>query len=409
MARPRSVPRPYFKSGQWALTLRDSRTGVRRTVYLGAPDSPEARRRCAEVIAEWEANDRIVKPPASSVRRKVHRAEQVVVSDVILAFWRSKKLRYTDGEGKLSSHGAVIRTGLRILREQAGDVAASDFGPKTLVAVRKHMADSGRFTRGTVNKHVAAIVRIFKHGVAAELVSESVHRALACVEPIQRGEIPGLRESKNVTGVEQSAIDAVRPYLSRQLWAVVQIQLLTGARGGEILQMRGCDIERRPKAWLYRPEQHKNAHRGHTRTIGVGPKGQEVLAPFLIGRDDKKPLFSPAEAVEERRRRKREERITPATHGNRPGTNRKAEPEWEPGETYSAVSYRQAIVRACEKAGIAKWTPHQLRHEAATRMRRALGLEAASELLGHGSAAITDAVYAERDEGKILKLAQRTG
>ena len=53
--------------------------------------------------------------------------------------------------------------------------------------------------------------------------------------------------------------------------------------------------------------------------------------------------------------------------------------------------------------------PRQLRHTATTELRRTHGLEAASLLLGHSSATITDAVYAERDLAKIEQAVLETG
>ncbi len=64
--------------------------------------------------------------------------------------------------------------------------------------------------------------------------------------------------------------------------------------------------------------------------------------------------------------------------------------------TYDNDSYRWAISRACEKAGVPHWYPNQLRHTAATRIRRESGLEAAQVVLGHSKADVTQ-VYAERN------------
>lgn len=50
-----------------------------------------------------------------------------------------------------------------------------------------------------------------------------------------------------------------------------------------------------------------------------------------------------------------------------------------------------------------------LRHTAATEIRRAFGLEAAQLALGHSSAQVTDAVYAERDHGKVAEIMRQVG
>ena len=54
-----------------------------------------------------------------------------------------------------------------------------------------------------------------------------------------------------------------------------------------------------------------------------------------------------------------------------------------PGVRYNVASYRKAIQSACRKAGVANWHPHQLRHTAATEIRKRFGLEATRIILGH--------------------------
>ena len=56
-----------------------------------------------------------------------------------------------------------------------------------------------------------------------------------------------------------------------------------------------------------------------------------------------------------------------------------------------------------------RWHPHQLRHNAATEIRKAFGLDAAQLALGHASAQITDAIYAERDHAKVIEVMRRVG
>lgn len=67
-----------------------------------------------------------------------------------------------------------------------------------------------------------------------------------------------------------------------------------------------------------------------------------------------------------------------------------------------------AITRACERAGVPSWAPSQLRHNAATRIRAAYGIEAARIILGHSSAA-TSEVYAEADEERAREIMGKIG
>ena len=425
MARPVSIPKPYSKSGQLCVCLRDARTGTRRTVYLGADGSPEARREYARVLAEWEAADRVVAPVKPDLRRRVARPDAVTVAEVVLRYFRNVvKRRHADDRGDLTPHGFQLRGALRFLREHAGDTPALDFGPKSLREVRTAMTESGRFSRKIVNRNTAAIVRAFRWAVSEELVPVRVYEALRTLEPIKAGDVAKLRESKAVKPVADAIVDATLPHLSTPLQGLVQLMALTGARCGELTPLRPLDIDVSGPVWCARLKAHKTSHHGKGRTLWFGPRAQEVLAPFLH-RDLNKPLFSPAEAVAERFAKRRAARVTPESCGNVPGSNRTDTPKKQPGERYSTHTVGQSIARACKAAWPApagltgaklkgwndahRWTPHQLRHAAATRIRKAAGLEAAAVVLGHSSAALTDSVYAERDESAAVSVLLKVG
>jgi len=203
-----------------------------------------------------------------------------------------------------------------------------------------------------------------------------------------------------VKPVPDAWIDAIEPYVSRQVWALVQLQVLTGARPGEVLAMRGCDLNTSGRVWEYIPESHKAEHHGRSRIIFLGPRAQAVVREFL------KPdltafLFSPAEARAEYQAKRRAARMTPVQPSQR--NRSKAEPKKRPGDCYTICSYRQAVVKGCDKAGIPHWHPHQLRHSAATTIRREAGLDTARTVLGHASLNVTE-VYAERDSAKAREI-----
>ncbi len=103
-----------------------------------------------------------------------------------------------------------------------------------------------------------------------------------------------------------------------------------------------------------------------------------------------------------------ERRVTPLSCGNRPGTNRRRKPKRTLGKNYTVESYRRAIQRACDLAEVPRWHPHQLRHNAATFLRKEFGLDAARIILGHRSPAITD-LYAELDHKKALEIMVQVG
>ena len=209
-------------------------------------------------------------------------------------------------------------------------------------------------------------------------------------------------KAPSVKPVPMALVDAVRPFVSRQVWAMIQLQLLTGMRSGEVTSLRGCDIAKKERVWEYSPPMHKTAYRGRERTICLGPQAQEVLRPFF--KDDEAAfVFSPRDAESERNAKRRQTRATPMTpnHVQRSQTRRR--PEKSPGERYTPQSYGRAIQYAVSKAKSAHWSPHQLRHTAATFIREQFGLEAAQVILGHSRADVTQ-IYAETNRKKAAEI-----
>lgn len=170
--------------------------------------------------------------------------------------------------------------------------------------------------------------------------------------------------------------------------------------------MRPADIDRSGVVWVYIPHRHKTAHHGKRRTIFIGPRAQVVLLPFLEGREPDAYCFSPREATKawrEAQRKQRQSKVQPSQV-----SRAKVKPRKRPGERYNTGSYRQAIHRACERAQVAPWHPHQLRHTAATVIRSAGDLDAARTVLGHSSMTITEA-YAVADLAKAAEIIGRVG
>ena len=407
--RKKSHPsyRLHRQSGQAVVTLTCAFSGKRRDVLLGEHDTAESWAEYARVIAEWEAAGRVLDGEAKPQQKPVR---GVSVAEVMVDWWAGLLKRYgiTNPEGRMPSHLYAMRSVVRLVRATCGATPAHEFGPLALGQVRQAMVERG-WTRSHVNRSVAVIVRAFRQAVAAEMVKPEAVVALECVQPLKRGEL-GTAEGKRIKAVPVEHVEAVKPKLSRQVRAIVDMMLLTGARCDEITRMRPIDIDTNAKVWTYRPEGHKTEHHGRERLIHIGPKAQAIIQPFIETRTGVEQfLFSPAEAEAERLQAKHEARTTPLSCGNRPGTNRKAEPTRKPGERYTTEVVRRAIERACEASGVDRWTPHQLRHTAATEIRRAAGVEAAQIILGHSSATLTDSVYAERDYTVARDVIGRVG
>jgi len=370
-----------------------------RRVYLGAWGSLESRERYGRRIAEWSATGRQGDGKAGLAG--------ITISELCLAFWKHAETYYVGRDGLPSGEAEHYRAILRELRGLYGATAATAFGPRALRTVRDVWVKRG-LARTNTNKLTNRLRKVFKWAVSQELVCSGVYEALRCVEPLKRGRTDA-RETEPVRPVADEHVNAVLQHVGRQVGALIRLQLLTGARPGEMLGLRALDIDMAGKVWAARLVEHKTAWHGHGRTLYFGPHAQGVLRGFMVGRAVNAPLFTPTEAEAERRAAQHAARVTPASCGNTPGSNRVDDPQRAPGGTYNVGSYRRAIHRACDKAGILRWSPHRLRHNAATRLRREFGIDLAQTILGHRMGSAITEIYAEANTAKAIEVMLRVG
>jgi integrase len=119
-----------------------------------------------------------------------------------------------------------------------------------------------------------------------------------------------------------------------------------------------------------------------------------------------RPLFSPADVARERYedlRAARKSKVQPAQV-----SRKKARAKRKPGLVYTPTNYGNAIDRACDKAGVPRVHPHQLRHTFGTLARRAAGLEGAQAALGHAKAD-TSELYAQKDAELAARVVREIG
>ena len=286
---------------QAIVTLTDSVTKKRRDYWLGQHGTPESREQYHRIIAEWEANERrLPRPPVEPARTE--KPEQLALIVLLRDFYRFAKRHNDDGEFR------SFLAAMRLMKKLYGRTPAVEFGPKKLRMLREQMIrgdateDPPRkpWARKYINQQVQRIRRIFKWAVAHELVPAAAHQSLCTLEPLKRGRSDA-RENPKVGPVPPDMLDAVMPLLSKPVRALVELQLLTGARAGELVELRVCDIEvdEKTAVWSYRPHKHKNAHREHERVIYFGPRAQDILRPFMQSR------ATPDQAVRCRRWRER--------------------------------------------------------------------------------------------------------
>lgn len=362
---------------------------------MGRYGSREARQNYNRFMAEINADE----PVATS---------GMTVTDIAIDYAKFARTYYRK-RGKLTTEYHAVQQGLRELRKLYGDTLAAEFGPKRFKTVRQVFIDRG-LTRKTVNHYALHIVRAFRKGAENQLIGSEVYQSLVTVERLRAGRTAA-KEGQRIPPADEALIQAAIGKLPAIVADMLRLQLLTGMRPNEVCNIRPADIDTSGEVWVYVPETHKTEHHGASRTIVVGPTGQAILKPYLM-RDAETYCFNPKETVEQVRRAAALNRKTPASCGNRPGSNRKRKPKREPGDKYTSESYRKAIHRACDRAfpvpeaitdeaeikrhqKAHRFNPNQVRKTAATKIRKSTAsLEAAQLVLGHASKRTTEKFYA---------------
>lgn len=305
-----------------------------KPIYLGPHGSEESRRRYDEVVAEYMKG---------TLNVSFHK---LTINQLCIAFVKHAKAYYVKN-GRITSEVSNIQTALRPLVKIHGKCLVSEFGPAKLKQVRELMVKNG-IVRKSVNRGIGRIKRMFRWGAENEMVSTHILAAINSVPGLRYGRSTAV-EADPIKPVPDEHIKAIESRVNRFVWGMIQLQLATGMRPGEVRLMRMGDIDMSGEVREYRPQEHKTEHHGRQRLIFIGPKGQEIV-----------------------------------------------------------TSYGRAIHNACDAAGITVWSPNQLRHNAATELRKKYDIETVRTILGHATG-ITTEVYAELDFEKARSVIGRVG
>ncbi len=141
---------------------------------------------------------------------------------------------------------------------------------------------------------IQEIRRVFKWGIAEELVKAETLVSLKAVEPLLGGEAAFENEERRPVDIE--VVRKTAQFLSPVVRAMLRVQIKTGMRPSEICRMRPCDIDRSGPVWLYRPSTHKTKWKGQKREIPLVGDAREAIENF-INRDQKGISISPAESM----------------------------------------------------------------------------------------------------------------
>lgn len=400
-----------------------------RDHYLGEFGSPESRERYDDYVSEW-------------LTRQDTSRLTLLIDDLAVLYLKHADAYYRHRDGTPTGEVVNIRIAMRFLIARHGRTRCREFGPKALKGVLDDMIAAG-ICRKSINIHAGRIRRMFKWAAGEELIPGSVWTSLKAVDGLRAGRTKA-KETAPVPPVSDATVDATLPHLSPIVADMVRLQLLTGARPGEICSLRPGDVTRGiDGVWTYRPQSHKTEHHGKERRIFIGPQAQSILAPYML-RDSDAYCFTPGESESRRNRKRREDRKSPLTPSQAARTPKGRRLR----NSFTKDAFNRSIQRACEAAfgmpnelrdirrAVASmkdatpkeqqaarvrlselaaewrarncWSPNQLRHNRATLLRSMFGIEAAQVVLGHSDPKTT-LIYAEAQFGKAAEIARQIG
>jgi len=405
-ARTRRLPLYHHKPSNRARTRIELENGQKQDVYLGPWGSPEAAAELARLQAEED--------------RKRIRPKPMLVYELLEEYIIAHGLY---GGARLPKNKSKIRKAVQhaldvdlLSRQPLGEIKPGHFEAfldhvASLVDEKRDergevVSSRPRYVRDSCNEMGQIILRVFKWGERKGHAPIGTLSRLHAAEFLKWGQ-SSARESVDVRPVPVEDVTATIERATRVVSDMMRVQLWTGMRSDELCSMTPGQIDRSGDVWWYEPAQHKNLHRNQERRVPLGPQVQATLMRYLNRREDEE-LFSPRESYESKLAERQAARVTPASCGNRPGSNRSADPVSLPSTRYTSDGYRQAVQRAARAAGVPKWTPHQLRHTAATLFEHQHGEKIAQLMLGHASPRTTS-IYVAPNLRAMEEVARKMG
>lgn len=276
-----------------------------------------------------------------------------------------------DGKRRLTREHSAMRDALKALRAVAANKPIGDLRAEDLCEAQDWMVAQG-YCRTLINSRVNRIRRAVKWATMPprRWLEPWILTDMQLVEPLKPGRT-NAPEPAGVHAVTWDMITATMAAADLQLSTMIELHWWTGMRPCELAGMRLSWMKRKHGgSMIYAPREHKCEHHKISRIIPIGPRGQDVLLPWLKRMPEKR------------------DRLWTITTSN---------------------GYRQAVKRTNDLAKLAHWYPLQIRHAFATRVEREAGEAAAQLLLGHTSVNTTRRYIEDRDSTEIDDVMRRFG
>jgi Site-specific recombinase XerD len=323
------------------------------------------------------------------------------VDDLALDFLKSMK--NDCGKSDFGNYKTAVKVVLNIY----SGTLVKDFNPVALKTVQNQFVEKG-YARDYCNKLTRFVRKMFAWGAENGLVSPEIPVALKLVSHVNKRMTENRPARKNVP---DDVVVRTLPYLLPTIAEMVQVQRLTAMRPSEVCNMRIDCIDCSGETWLYIPLKHKTGWRNHKRIIPLAKPVQEILLRRMDGKTPEQYVFSPTDAMQEKRERdatNRKSKVQPSQKVRK--EKRIVNPKQKFREFYTSESYGKSIKNAMKTANkylpvgekLVHWTPYQLRHTAITELVRTNGMDVARAVAGQKSISVTMG-YAHADTEIAVK------
>lgn len=291
------------------------------------------------------------------------------VAELVAAYLSFCKEGYPNRPGKRSSTFTNVRDAVGALVDLYSSATIAGLGPVEIQSVRLFLIDQN-LSRRTINDRTARIRRMYRWAMEHGWIGAEVVEGLT-INGLRKGRSKAREAPKRRAVPIEHVVRTLRdPRMPQNIKDMVRVQLRTGMRPAEIVELRGGEIDTTESPWVYEPEEHKMAYLERKRIVLIGPRAQLTLLRYL----NDGWIF-----------------VTRL------------------GGPYRIDSYSQEIRRACDRMQVPRWCPAQLRKRTATEAAKHSEI-AARDILGHADVRTTRQHYIDaRHSPDAAQFAEKFG
>ena len=352
--------------------------------------SPECVAEYLQILEDWELRDR---KPRTVSRTAGQPTTLGALCDVWVAHLQA--LGRYQHKGVETSSWAYIRSSVKTFKKSFGNVQLSLFSrthlvryrdeQEALVAECKHLPHNANRKIRKLREFISwCVQRDYLRYVLATVADN-----LPIVKAHHHQDVVAARKHRK-RAVSWDDVNQLAAACNDVYGDMFKVHRTVGCRPGELCAMHVDEIKVLDDGWwTWSPSSHKTQHKGAKLTYWLHEDAQRLLEPWVAkARKGRGWVFNYKET---------------GCAGNRKyQTSCK-----DLSGPISLAAYRRALDDGCQKSGVERFTPHELRHAVASERANdpRLSLSAAGRSIGHSSITSLQS-YVHPDEDEIRRASK---